>query len=120
MSQDLTLENIHFRIECFDLDGNPMICNTDGESTFFEGDYPFVLAPYERTAHGAFRFTFVSVCRVMQCHRTMSSLRLIQQRRTGRQGQQPLAQRDERQGRGVYRKESAVVLHGYGGCSAAS
>ena len=56
MSQDLTLENIHFRIECFDLDGNPMICNTDGESTFFEGDYPFVLAPYERTAHGAFRF----------------------------------------------------------------
>ena len=33
-----------------------MICNTDGESTFFEGDYPFVLAPYERTAHGAFRF----------------------------------------------------------------
>ena len=44
------------KIECFDYDGNPMICNQDGESTFFEGDYPFVLNPYERTTHGAFRF----------------------------------------------------------------
>ena len=56
MSQELTLENIHYKIECFDNDGNPMICNQDGVSTFFEGDYPFVLNPYERTTHGAFRF----------------------------------------------------------------
>lgn len=56
MSQELTLENVHYKIECFDYDGNPMICNQDGESTFFEGDYPFVLNPYERTTHGAFRF----------------------------------------------------------------
>ena len=56
MSQDITLENIHYKIECFDLGGNPMICNADGESTFFEGDYPYLLPPMERTSHGAFRF----------------------------------------------------------------
>jgi hypothetical protein len=33
-----------------------MICNTDGESTFFEGDYPFPVSPLERTVHGSFRF----------------------------------------------------------------
>ena len=56
MSQDITLENIHYRIDCYDIEGNPMVCNADGVSTFFEGDYPFVLGPLERTAHGAFRF----------------------------------------------------------------
>lgn len=56
MSQDIVLENIHYRIECYDTQGNPMICNTDGESTFFEGDYPFMVQPLERTLHGAFRF----------------------------------------------------------------
>lgn len=56
MSQEIILENVHYKIECFDLDGNPMVCNTDGENTFFEGDYPFVLNPYERSTHGAFRF----------------------------------------------------------------
>ena len=56
MSQDITLENIHFRIECYDLNGNPMVCNRDGESFFFEGDYPYMLLPLERTVHGGFRF----------------------------------------------------------------
>ena len=56
MSQDLTLGNIHYVIECYDTAGNPMICNKDGEKTSFEGDYPFVLYPLDRTSHGSFRF----------------------------------------------------------------
>ena len=56
MSRDITLGSIHFVIECFDTDGNPMVCNTDGVSTSFEGDYPFLLGPYDRTVHGSFRF----------------------------------------------------------------
>ena len=56
MSTDLTLGNVHFIIECFDMDGNPMVCNKDGTSTSFEGDYPFLLSPYERSTHGSFRF----------------------------------------------------------------
>ena len=56
MSQDIVLENIHYRIELYDTQGNPMICNTDGVSTSFEGDYPFEVLPLERTSHGAFRF----------------------------------------------------------------
>ena len=56
MSQEIVLENVHYKIECFDTDGNPMICNTDGENVYFEGDYPFVLNPYERSMHGGFHF----------------------------------------------------------------
>ena len=56
MSLDLTLVNIHYVIECYDMDGEPMICNKDGESVSFEGDYPFVLDPLGRTKHGNFRF----------------------------------------------------------------
>ena len=56
MSPDLTLGNVHFLVECFDKEGNPMVCNKDGTSTSFEGDYPFLLEPYDRTAHGSFRF----------------------------------------------------------------
>ena len=56
MTRDLTLENIYYTIECFDMEGNPMICNKDGESVFFTGTYPNILDPLTRTAHGAFRF----------------------------------------------------------------
>lgn len=56
MSPDLTLGNVHFLIECFDMEGNPLVCNKDGTSTSFEGDYPFTLGPYDRTNHGSFRF----------------------------------------------------------------
>ncbi len=56
MSQDIVLENIHYRIECFDTEGNPMICNTDGENTYFEGDYPYTVYPQACTTHGYFRF----------------------------------------------------------------
>ena len=33
-----------------------MICNTDGESTWFDGSYPFELYPRDQTVHGSFRF----------------------------------------------------------------
>ena len=56
MSQDIILSNINFRIECFDTDGNPFVCNTDGVSTFFEGNYPYLLEPLDRTSHGSFNF----------------------------------------------------------------
>ena len=56
MSRDLTLGNVYFEINCYNITGDPMICNKDGESTSFEGDYPFVLEPLSRTRHGSFRF----------------------------------------------------------------
>lgn len=56
MSQDITLENIHFKVECFDLYGEPLVCNTDGVSTFFEGDYTYFLPPMERTNYNGFRY----------------------------------------------------------------
>ena len=56
MSDDITFENIYYTIECFDMEGNPMICNKDGESTSFQGSYPFEVSPRDRTYHGSFRF----------------------------------------------------------------
>ena len=56
MSDDITLQNIYFRIECFDQYRVPIICNTDGMSTSFTGNYPYEVLPRERTVHGCFRF----------------------------------------------------------------
>ena len=56
MTPDVMLGNIHYVIQCFDTDGNPFVCNKDGESLYFEGDYPYLVSPYERTVHGSFRF----------------------------------------------------------------
>lgn len=56
MSDDITLQNIYYTIECFDWSGNPIVCNTDEESIFFTGYYPFEVLPRERTVHGCFRF----------------------------------------------------------------
>ena len=56
MTRDITLANIYYRIECYDTAGNPFICNKDGESTYFEGNYGYLVEPLERTAHGSFNF----------------------------------------------------------------
>ena len=56
MNPQMTIRNIRFAVECFDMEGNPMICNKDGESTKFEGSYPYLLRPYEQTIHGSFNF----------------------------------------------------------------
>ncbi len=53
---DVNIQNVHFTIACYDEDENPFICNTDGESLYFEADYPYLLLPYDRTVHGSFRF----------------------------------------------------------------
>lgn len=53
---DFTIARVHFRVECFDREGNPMVCNVDGESTSFEGTYPLALDPGMRSVHGQFTF----------------------------------------------------------------
>lgn len=55
-STDLTMELVNFKVECFNQNEEPMVCNIDGEKTYFEGRYPFTLYPGERTSHGMFRF----------------------------------------------------------------
>ena len=53
---DYTMARVHFMVECFDVDQNPLVCNKDGESTFFTGYYPLELAPGESTRHFEFYF----------------------------------------------------------------
>lgn len=53
---DLTVENVHFIVECFDMSGNPMVCNVDGISTYFEGSYPYEFGPYRQSNPDHIRF----------------------------------------------------------------
>ena len=53
---DFTVNRVYFRVECYDRDGNPMVCNTDGESTFFDGSYQLPIDPGQRSIHGYFSF----------------------------------------------------------------
>ena len=46
---DFSVEKVYFRVECYDEAGTPMICSLDGENTFFEGSYPLLLEPREKT-----------------------------------------------------------------------
>lgn len=54
MTQDLTLGSISYRIECFDTEGNPFVCNTDGVSMYYDGEYVYGLPPMGRTYYGYF------------------------------------------------------------------
>ena len=40
MSMEYIVKKIYFKVDCYDTMRNPMICNTDGVSTFFNGYYP--------------------------------------------------------------------------------
>jgi len=51
------VKNIRFRVDCFDTMRNPMICNIDGESTYFTGYYRQEVYPNEWTRHGQFVFS---------------------------------------------------------------
>ena len=51
-----TVERVYFTVQCYDTEGEPMVCNTDGTSTSFDGNYPVTLYPGERTEHGYFNF----------------------------------------------------------------
>jgi len=57
VNRDIIVRNVYFTVECFDLDGNPMVCNTDGVSCYFNGSYPFELGPYERSNLSHIRFS---------------------------------------------------------------
>lgn len=51
-----TVRAVYFTVKCYDTQGYEMVCNKDGESTFFEGSYPMELQPGDRTMHGRFNF----------------------------------------------------------------
>jgi len=53
---EIVLEEIYFRVDCYNLWLTPMICNTDGESTWFNGTYPLELYPREKSVNGQFNF----------------------------------------------------------------
>ena len=55
-SPEYIVNKIYFRVECFNTEREPMICNEDGKSTYFDGTYPLELYPGEWTQHGQFRF----------------------------------------------------------------
>ena len=55
MSRYYTVNTVYFKIDCYDTQGNPIVCNTDG-STSFSGSYPLMLVPGGRTEHGRFYF----------------------------------------------------------------
>ena len=52
---DFTVSKVYFRVECFNLSGIPVPCNTDG-SGFFTGVYALELQPGECTQHNSFTF----------------------------------------------------------------
>lgn len=55
-NSDFTIEKVLFRVECFDDNGEPIVCNKDGVSTYFDGNYPIEMYPYESSVHGKFNF----------------------------------------------------------------
>ena len=55
MSRYYTVNAVYFRVDCYDTQGNPIECATDG-ATFFSGTYPLPLEPGGRTQHGRFNF----------------------------------------------------------------
>ncbi len=55
-TNQMTIKSVGFVIECFDMEGKRFVCNTNGKSKKFEGYYPYMLAPGERTIHGCFTF----------------------------------------------------------------
>ena len=56
MSRYYTVDTVYFRIDCFDTQGNPIVCTADGE-TSFNGNYPLTLEPGARSEHGRFHFS---------------------------------------------------------------
>lgn len=56
MSRDYTIRKVYFKVECFDTQGQQMICTSDGKNTFFNGNYPLELEPGRPTEHGRFNF----------------------------------------------------------------
>ena len=53
---DFAIDRVYFRVECYDAEGEPIICNADGVSDWFDGEYTMELYPGERSDHSAFVF----------------------------------------------------------------
>lgn len=51
-----TVDRVYFTVETFDANGDPLVCNSDGESNSFQGSYRMDLAPDERSEHYMFDF----------------------------------------------------------------
>lgn len=50
------VSKVYFKVECYSVTGDPIMCNTDGKSSSFTGYYDLELLPDECTEH--YRFTF--------------------------------------------------------------
>ena len=50
-----TVDAVYFRVDCYDTQGNPIVCTADG-GTSFNGTYPLTLEPGGYTLHGRFNF----------------------------------------------------------------
>jgi len=53
---NFTVDRVYFTVETYDGDGNPLVCNADGVSNFFDGSYRLELGPNERSQHYKFHF----------------------------------------------------------------
>ena len=53
---DFVVERVYFHVDCYDIWGNPMVYNTDGITTGFDGIYPLALQSGDRSIHGQFWF----------------------------------------------------------------
>ncbi len=56
MSRNYTVNAVYFRVDCYDTEGEPIVCTADG-ATSFNGNYPLPLTPGARTEHGRFNFS---------------------------------------------------------------
>ena len=56
-SWNYTVNIVNFRVNCYDTQGYPMVCNTNGKDTFFNGSYRLQLQPGGQTQHGRFTFS---------------------------------------------------------------
>ena len=57
MSREFSVQRVHFQIDCYDTQGQPIVCNTDGTSTSFNATYSLLLLPGDHTLHGKFNFS---------------------------------------------------------------
>ena len=55
-SPEYSVRAVFFTVNGFDTQGKPMVINTDGVSTSFNGSYPLLLTPFQETSHGRFNF----------------------------------------------------------------
>ncbi len=51
-----SVDRVYFTVETYDANGQPLVCNSDGESNSFTGSYRYELGPDERSEHYMFDF----------------------------------------------------------------